>query len=246
MPQSEPAGWNDDSSWTVLYRIGGFAALTALAFIPLQLVIFVASPPPETALGHLNLLQENWFMGLLGLDLLYGLFAVLPMGLLTLALCVALRRAHQSRVAIALFLGVVSTTVYFASNVAFDMLWLSDRYAAAATDAQRASLLAAAEAMLATYHGTAYDVYYVLGGVVGLILASVMLRSTVFTKLTAYTGLVMNTMMLVPATAGSLGMSLSVASLIPTTLWLVLVARRFFRLGRAEAISEPAAASEHT
>ena len=242
MSRIEPAGWKKDSSWTVLYKIGGFAALVALAFIPIQLVIFIASPPPETALGHLNLLQENWFLGLLGLDLLYGVFAVLPMGLLTLALCAALRRTHQSHVAIALFLGIVSTAVYFASNVAFDMLWLSDRYAAAVTDVQRASLLAASEAMLATYHGTAYDVYYVLGGIVGLTLAFVMLRSSVFSKLTAYTGLVMNTMMLVPATAGVLGMSLSVASLIPTTLWLVLVARRLFGLGRTEAVSEPAAA----
>jgi hypothetical protein len=241
MSRNEPASWEKDSSWAVVYRTGGFAALVALAFIPIQLVIFVVSPPPETALGHLNLLQENWFRGLLGLDLLYGVFAVLPMGLLTLALCIALRRTHQSQVAIALFLGIVSTAVYFASNVAFDMLWLSDRYAAAATEVQRASLVAASEAMLATYHGTAYDVYYVLGGIVGLTLAFVMLRSGVFSKLTAYTGLVMNTMMLVPATAGALGMFLAVASLIPTTLWLVLVARRLFVLGRTEAAWEPSA-----
>ena len=242
MQQGKPAGWNDDSAWTGLYRTGGFAALVALSFIPLQLVIFIASPPPETALGHLTLLQENWFLGLLGLDLLYGLFAVLPMGLLTLTLCAALRRTHHSQVVIALFLGIVSTAVYFASNVAFDMLWLSDRYAAAATDGEKANLLAASEAMLATHHCTAYDVYYVLGGIVGLTLAFVMLRGTVFTRLTAYTGLVMNTMMLVPSTAGVLGMSLAVASLIPTSLWLVLVARRLFRLGRKEIESEPAAA----
>jgi hypothetical protein len=45
---------------------------------------------------------------------------------------------------------------------AFDVLSLSNQYAAAATDAQRSMFLAAGQAMLAIYQGSAFDVYYVL------------------------------------------------------------------------------------
>ena len=53
------------------------------------------------------------------------------------------------------------------------MLSLSARYAAATADAQRERLLAAGEAMLATYTGTAFVVYYVLNGAALLLLAVV-------------------------------------------------------------------------
>jgi hypothetical protein len=42
---------------------------------------------------------------------------------------------------------------------------------------------------LAIYQGTAFDVYYVLGGVVGLIISAAMLRSTIFSKVTTYVGI---------------------------------------------------------
>lgn len=37
---------------------------------------------------------------------------------------------------------------------------------------------------------------------------------------------------LVPASAGKLGIVLSLLSLVPMWLWLMLIARRLFRLGR--------------
>lgn len=47
------------------------------------------------------------------------------------------------------------------------MLYLSNQYAAATTEAQRDLFLAAGEAALAAYRGTAFDVYYVLNDGVG-------------------------------------------------------------------------------
>jgi len=111
------------------------------------------------------------------------------------------------------------------------MLSLSDQYAAATTDAQRSVFLAAGQVMLTFYNGTAFDMSYVFGGVVLLIISAVMLRSNIFSKVTAYVGILMGMLMLVPPTVGTIGLLLSLISLVPTAIWLILVARRLFQLG---------------
>jgi len=60
-----------------------------------------------------------------------------------------------------------------------------------------------------------------------------MLRSGVFSKATAYAGLLAGVLMIVPSTAGTLGLIFSLASLVPWAMFAVLVARRLFQLGRA-------------
>lgn len=132
--------------------------------------------------------------------------------------------------ALATLIGLVGVTTYFSSNTAFNMLSLSNQYAAATTDAQRTQLLAAGQAMLAIWQGSAYDVGYVLGGVATVIIAAVMLRSTVFSKPIGYLGLLVGVVMLVPATAGTVGLILSLISLVPTLIWEILIARRLFQL----------------
>ena len=222
-----------DSRWKGLYKVGGMAALTTLVLIPIQIIIFIAWPPPSTVDGYFTLFQNNWLLGLLNLDLLYMLTTVL-MGLVILALYAALRRASESYMAIALALGLVATAVYFASNTAFEMLSLSNQYAAATTDAQRSVFLAAGQAMLAIYQGTAFDVYYVISAVALLIISVVMLRSNIFSKVTAYVGILMSVLMLVPSTAGTIGLIFALTSLVPTAIWLILIARRLFQLGSGQ------------
>ena len=84
---------------------------------------------------------------------------------------------------------------------------------------------------MANYTGTAYVVSYVLSGIALLLIAVVMLRSTIFSKGTAIVGLVMGVMMLVPASAGTVGLVFAFGSLVPLVIWLILIARRLFRLG---------------
>ncbi len=219
-----------DSTWKPLYKIGAVAALIMVAFIPIQTIIFLVWPPPDTVSGYFTLFQHNWLLGLLSLDLLYIVDNVLVI-LLYLALYAALRQASQAFMTVALTLGLVGIAAYFASNTAFEMLSLSNQYAAATTDAQRSLSLAAGQAMLAIYKGTAFDVYYVLGSVATLIISGVMLRSKIFGKVTAYAGIVAGVLMVVPSTAGTIGLYLALVSLVPTAIWLILIARRFFQPG---------------
>ena len=220
-----------DPRWRCLYTIGGVAALIGVALIPVQLVVFVVWPPPVAALGFFQLFERNRLLGLLSLDLLYILQNVLLV-LIYLSLRAALHRINESLTAIALALGLVGIAAYFPSNTAFEMLNLSTRYAGAETGAQSAALLAAGEGMLATYVGTAFNVYYVLGAIALLIIAMVMLQSGVFGRRTAYWGLLAGVLMSIPSTAGTIGLVVALASLLPWAVFSVLIARRLVQLGK--------------
>jgi hypothetical protein len=222
-----------EHSWHSLYAVAALSSVLMLATIPAAVVVYLIWPPPfgEDAQAWFTLYQESWLRGLLGLDLLFLLSNVLMIPLYV-ALFVALRKASESLMVLALSLGFVGLASYFSSNTAFQMLILSNRYSDASTDAERASLLAAGEAMMATFEGTAFNVYYVLSAIALLLIAVVMLRSTVFSKRTAYVGLIAGLFMVIPATAGTLGVIFSMLSLIPWVLFLVMIARHFLQMSR--------------
>ena len=219
------------SDWKSLYKVGGVAALIMLPIIPLQSFIFIAYPPPATVIDFFILFQKNWFVGLLDRDLLLIVDNVLLI-LIYLALYAALVQANKFLMTIGLAFSLIGIAAYFPSNTAFEMLSLSHQYAAATTEAQRATLLAAGQAMLAIYSGTAFNVYYVLNAIALLIFSAVMLRSSVFSKTTAYLGLAAGILMIIPSTAGMIGIYFSLLSLIPWFVWLILFARRLFQLAR--------------
>ena len=147
------------STWKSLYKIGAAAALFGAAIIPIQMIVFIAWPPPDTAIGWFTLFQNSTIGGLLAFEGLFVVNAVL--GILTaLALYLALRRVNQSLMAIATALALVEAIALIVARPAFDMLYLSDQYAAATTDAQQSLFLAAGEAMWATFHGTAFHLSY--------------------------------------------------------------------------------------
>lgn len=222
-----------DSPWNWLYKVGGIAALIIVVLIPIQSFIFIAYPPPSTVIDFFTLFHNNKILGLLDLDLLLTVNNVLLI-LIYLALYTALRRANESLTAIALTIGLVGIVLYLVSREAtFSMLSLSEQYAVATTETQRSMFLAAGQTMLTIYNGTAFDLSYVLGGVFILIISAVMLHRNTFSKATANVGILMGILMLVPPTVGPIGLLLSLISLVPTFIWLILIARRLFQLSNA-------------
>lgn len=232
-PSSAGAAWVEPTGAQArpLYRAGALAALLSVGCIVVAIVVFATNPPPTTVADWFKQYHTNALIGLLDADLMM-LVSYALMSVLYLALFHALRRAHEPFMTVALALGLVSVVSYVAANPAFGMLSLSNQYyAEAATAAERTQLLAAGQGMLANWTGSAFDVSYVLGGVTMLIIAMVMLRSMVFSRATAYVGLVVGAFGLVPATAGMVGVVASLISLLPTIIWLILIARGLFRLG---------------
>lgn len=222
---------NDNSNWNWLYKLGGIAALIIVIFIPIQSIIYISFPPPTTVIGYFTLFQNNWLIGLLDMDLLY-IFDSAFLIIVYLALYIALRKTNKSFMTIALALGLVGIATFFSSKPSFEMLSLSTQYAATTTEAQKTILLGAGQTLLAIYSGTAFNVYYILSAITLIIISLVMLQSNIFSKLTAYLGILSGLLMLIPSTAGMIGIIFSFLSLIPWAIFSLLIARKFFQLGR--------------
>lgn len=223
-----------DSRWSSLYKIGGAAALFGVAMIPIQLIVFITWPPPDSAAGWFALFESSKIAGLLAFEILFVVNAVFGIAT-TLALYVALRRVNESWMAIALVLGLVEAVALVVARPAMEMLFLSDRYAVATSDAQRAMLLAAGETVWATFHGTAFHVGYNIFSIYFLIVPLVMLRSNLFGKATAFVGILaslLNWGLYVPG----IGLFLSMLSVFPLAIWNILIARKLFQLSQGKPI----------
>jgi hypothetical protein len=227
----EPVLETTSFTWNPLYRVGAVAALAEIAIIVIQAPIFIFYPQPTTVIGHFTQFQSNTLLGLLDLDLMLILAQVCSV-LILLALYQALRRASPSLMTIALTLDLFGIALFLAVNPTFSMLYLSDQYAAATTDAQRAAFLTAGEGLWANYNGTAFGLFFVLGGIASLLIAAVMLRSGIFSKATAAVGMLMGVMMLAPPLPflGMIGLVLSYIVIVPAAIWYLLIARRLFLL----------------
>ena len=120
-------------------------------------------------------------------------------------------------------------------------LALSNRYAAAASEAQRAMYLAAGEALLAIYSPGAsvqsfgYNASLFLVLLAGLTISMVMLRSNVFGKWTAWIGIGANGLGLLTFAGMAIGSDLyylpTVLSAPVRIVWYVLVAVKLLGLG---------------
>ncbi len=225
-----------NSSWNWLYRVAGVAALISLVIIPIQIIVFIVSPPPTTAIGWFTLFQNNKLLGLLTFELLIVVSNALAIPIY-LAFYAALRQVSESFMAIATVIGLVGIVASFVARPAFEMLYLSDQYAAATTDTQ-SMFLAAGEVMIAMSKGTASHLSYIFAALAPLIISVVMLRSNIFSKATAYTGILANVIALgfyVP----EIGIIFGIISVCPfLMIWEILIARRFFQLGRAVSKEE--------
>ena len=204
-------------------------------------VLEVPATWPASAEEWLTLLHKNTLVGLILFEV-SDLINYALVGLIFLALYGALRQADKSAMVVATTFAFVGIAVYFASNQAFSMLSLSGRYAGATSEAQRAMILAAGEALLAINNpgnivqGTGVHLSLFLVILSGLLISIVMSRSAVFSKATAYAGILANGIALGYFAALILAPALTwlpAAAYAPFRLaWYILIATRLFQLAR--------------
>ena len=219
-----------------LYCVAHFMAITMLILIPLQIIIYVISPPPDTVKGFFELYQQNPFLGLLSLDFLY-LFSNMTIVIIYVALFVLLYREKPVTVLLALILGLIGIACYYPSNPAFEMLTLSNQYFQALPE-QQTIYLAAGEALMAGYTGTTFDVYYVLSTVCLLLFAYALIKSHKLKKSVGLWGLASGFFMIIPSSAGVLGMIFSLLSLIPWVIFIALLMIDFRKLAADTSFTE--------
>jgi hypothetical protein len=240
-----------NSAWKALFRLGGIAALLAVFVFRRNLSaelqalrglgLFSVPGMPVSITGWFALLQNNPLVGLTLLNV-FDLVEYALVGLIFLAVCAALWQTDRSATLVATVCGLVGIIVYFASNQAFALLALSQRYAVATSDIPRASILAAGEALLAInnpgalYQGTGIYVCMLLVPLAGLSMSLVMLRGTIFNKASAVTGILANGLILcyfpVLAFAPAMLVFPFVLSAPLRVTWYFLLALRLFKLGK--------------
>lgn len=222
-----------DARWKDLYRIGGIASLlvaASITFAVLAYFIWPYTPGVDSTESILQTLHTNRLSGLIALDVLtvpIVLLNVLPL----LALYAALKRVNESYALVALVLGLIAVPALFAARPVIEMVMLSEKFATATTAIARSQYLAAGDALLEHFSGTAWLVETICLMVSGLISSLLMLRSPVFGKTTAYVGIATSLIgfgFIIPV----IGNLLFLVNTILSIVFSILVARGLFRLVR--------------
>jgi hypothetical protein len=226
-----------------LYVLGGISAFTALLLVLVDIAISMGggdfSPHTLTAIDWFKMYQENSLIGLrmLGLINVISLTVCIP---LYFALYEAHRKVCGIYAALVLIMYLIGVAVYISNNAAIPMHVLSIKYAAASTEAQKALLAAAGEAITAKgadftpgsfigfffteAAGFGFSIIMLKGrifsraaacfGIVGFIFL------TVFTIWTTFIPVYFNMAMMIAMVGGISGMA-----------WYALTARDLLRLG---------------
>jgi len=245
-------------TWKSLYLVGAISALVAALLFRrnlgvAEIPLLTGYSLPNTVAGWFALLHSNTLMGLTFLSVFdianYGL-----VGLMFLALYVALRQTNNSYTLIAAALAYVGIWSYVVSNSAFPMLSLSNQYFSATTEAQRSTLLAAGQAVLAygynptaLYQSAGYYVSLLLVALAGLMMSIVMFHTSIFYRATVYVGIVASAcdlvylvgLLFVPETDLPLFAAACIASGgLFITIWHLLIGIKLFKLSRtSEALT---------
>jgi len=224
-----------DSRWRDLYKAAGIAASISEIVIILGFVTYFIWPyapgTQSTEAIFLNL-QNNTLGALISLDLFLligNLFSIL----LFLAFYVSLRQVSESYALIALAVGLIAVGFLVPARPLLELYSLSGQYAAATTEAAKSQYLAAGEALLASFDGVGWFLNTLLGGLSLLVSSILMRRSEIYSKTTAYVGIVSNIAVcsfFIPV----VGIFLLFLSVPGYAIWYFLLARDFFKLGRGE------------
>jgi hypothetical protein len=225
-----------ESSQKTIFTIGGVVSLIFVTYSLLTLLIItIIGGPPNNVEECFNMLQENKVQGLLRLDIL-TVFTVPLYYLLFFSLFVALKNTNFGIISIAAILVFAGVTLFLSMPSVFSYLNLSNKFAAATSDFQRNQLLAAGEAIWASdiWHGTGT----IIGGILlqsgALLFSIVMLKSTIFSRLTALVGIVMYGLDLLHIIIGliipSIGSILMFIAGPIYLLWFPLVGLRLLKL----------------
>jgi hypothetical protein len=248
-----------ESTWKSLYKVGGAAALISALMYVITLVVYVpanlAAPPPAKVVEWFSVFEDSPVTGLFYLGL-GDVVIMLLWGPMALALYAILKETNRTWSLIATAFVFVGMAIFLATNTAFSMLSLSQEFAAATTEAERAILLGAGQAMLAVTRGTVLYTGMHLVWLCGWILSVVMLRSDAFSKATAWVGILGLGLLVVGVVGGASYTSSGDYSTIQAVIigvqyigggllslaWYILVGLRLWKLGRleGEALPQPA------
>jgi hypothetical protein len=221
-----------DPSWRGLYRAGGISGILFVVLTIVSIVLVFTKPlqPSSGGAATLKNIASNRSLYILKQVLWLGPSALAIV--VFLALYRALKHLDKSYAAIGALLGIASEILTLAYPTTGEggpvLVYLSDQYMAATTDAQRAAFATAAEGFIAQNNIPSAPGILTAIGI--LIISLVMLRG-VFHKGVAYLGIATGAIGIISESLrpllglGYIGYGL----LLPT--WFLAVGWKLYRLG---------------
>lgn len=229
----------------LFYKIGAFSLFIVIAGIIADIIIGNAvtsgdlSTLPKTAAGRFAEFNRNCWLGVYNLDLL-NMVTQLILIPAFVALYMAHRKSMQAFAFLALVIFLVGTTLFVANNTALPMYDLSRKWAVA--DAGGKNMLeAAGEAMLARgAHGSpGVFLAFFIPTLGNLIMTWVMLYGKVFSKTTAWPGIIGNILMLAYVAMvnfipgfDKMAIAFAMPGGLLILVWMILVAVRLYKLSQ--------------
>lgn len=222
-----------DLSWRPLYQAGAVSALVyvVLVVVPVTLV-FVAPVPPTEGRAVLEYIAANKAVYVTELVSFVGLGV--PALVVFTAVTVALKGVDKSMAAIGGLFGVASETIALAlgsspQSLHGGLVVLSDAYGTAASEAQRASLTSAAEALIAATNAVSWAGILTAAAI---LILSMAMRKGIFGRPVAVIGVVTGLFGIVSeAFRPMIGPTYLIYGLL-LPAWFVLVGLGLLRLAR--------------
>ena len=220
---------NPDPRWNSLYTIAGIAAIISILVIALGFVtyfIWPYTPGQDSAENILVLLHDDPLGGLISLDLFLFIG-----NLFSLALYVSLRQVDEGIALLALAVGLIGLVLLIPARPILELVHLSQAYMATASETEQAQIVDSAATLLALFDGIGWYMNTLLGGLSLLTSSILMLRSRLYSKATAYVGIATN-LVLCGFVIPPISLLMLFLCLPGYIIWYILLARRFFQLGR--------------
>jgi hypothetical protein len=236
---------NSEKQWKNIYTLGGSAAILALTGILLDVVIGNInggnlSALPQTAIDRFTQFQDNMIQGLYHLDLLN---IIIQMILIPsyFALFAVHRNVNKAFGLLAFIVFLFGSIIMVANNTALPMLDLSNKFFSTTIESQKELYAAAGESMLARgAHGSpGIFLGFFIPNIANLIMSIVMLKSTIFSKINSWAGIIGSILMMLYVILVNFGAgieNMATAFAMPGGLllmvWMIMFTIRLFKLGR--------------
>jgi hypothetical protein len=222
-----------DPKFQDLYRIGGFTAVGVFIIVVVSIIGYFIWPYAPGLLSTSEIfaaIQESLIGGVVALDLLllFGIVAQIPF---LVALYASLKPVNEGYALLALIIGLVAISAIIPSRPVAEVAYLSDVHAAATAASIQTQTVAAGEALLTLFHGTAWMVGNILLLIAGLTFSLLMTGSPVYSRTTHNVGIITHVFgagFLIPV----IGPVLMLIATFGSLAWLLLCAQTLFHLSR--------------
>jgi len=235
----------DDSErhWKTIYKIGAVTTTIVLCGIILDMVVGSITGAdiaalPHTAVERFNQFKDYPLLGLYNLDLLNTIIQIIFIPSI-FAIYGVHRKVLNPSALLTLIIFIFGTTIFVTSNTALTMLDLSHKYFGAESEEQRLLIAAAGEAMLAKGAHGSLGVFmgFVLIPFSNALMSGVMLSGKIFSRTTAYVGLIGNSLMVIyvilvtfiPAVE-AMAIAFAMPAGLLVMVWMILFTIKLFKM----------------